>query len=114
VARIVEVALGRNLALDAAVIAPHGTIAAYASDADPEPRLPFWPLLFDNVTIRLIGPDDLSEAEECRAVVDITASLEAGALRPHIAHRFRLREIAAAHERLDGPRAPGHVVLDVG
>jgi NADPH:quinone reductase len=113
VARIVEVALGRNLALDAAVLAEHGTIAAYSSDADPEPRLPFWPLLFDNVTIRLIGSDDLSEAEERLAVTDIAACLEAGALRPHIAYRFPLGEIAAAHELLEGPRAPGHVILDL-
>ena len=58
---MVEVAFGRNLALDAEVIALGGTKAAYASDAEPEPRLPFWPLLFKNVTIRLVGSDDLPE-----------------------------------------------------
>ena len=79
VGRIVEVALGRNLALDAEVIALGGTIAAYASDADPEPRLPFWPLLFKNATIRLVGSDDLPEDAERRAVEDIAACLEAGA-----------------------------------
>ena len=64
--RVVEVAFGRNLALDAEVIALGGTKAAYASDAEPEPRLPFWPLLFKNVTIRLVGSDDLPEG--CLAV----------------------------------------------
>ena len=57
--RIVEVAFGRNLALDTKAIAPLGTIAAYSSDADAEPRLPFWELLFKNVVIRLVGSDDL-------------------------------------------------------
>jgi hypothetical protein len=37
----VEVAFGRNLALDTEAIAQHGTIAAYASDAEAKPRLPF-------------------------------------------------------------------------
>jgi NADPH2:quinone reductase len=113
VAHIVEVAFGRNVSLDEKVIAQHGTIAAYSSDADAEPRLPFWPLLFNNVTIRLIGSDNLSEAEERQAVTDITACLEAGALRPHIAQRFPLSEIAAAHEMLEGSRAPGHIILDI-
>ena len=113
VARVVEVAFGPNLPLDAAVIAPHGTIAAYSSDADPEPRVPFWPLLFTNVTIRLVGSDDLSAAEERQAVADIAACLEAGALQPHIAWRFPLGEIVAAHEAMEGSRAPGHIILDI-
>ena len=68
VGRVVEVAFGRNLALDNEVIALGGTIAAYASDAEPEPRLPFWPLVFKNITIRLVGSDDLPEDAERRAV----------------------------------------------
>jgi NADPH2:quinone reductase len=58
--RIVEVAFGRNLALDTEAIAQLGTLAALASDAEAKPRLPFWDLLFKNVTIRLVGFDDLS------------------------------------------------------
>jgi len=57
--RIVEVAFGRNLALASEVIALGGTIVA--SDAEPEPRLPFWEMLFKIVTIRLVGSDDLPE-----------------------------------------------------
>jgi NADPH2:quinone reductase len=113
VARIVEVAFGRNLALDATVIAQHGMIAAYATDADAEPRLPFWPLLFNNVAVRLVGSDDLTEAEEHQAVTDITACLAAGALRPHVAQRFPLSDIASAHELIEGPHAPGHIILDI-
>lgn len=37
VARIVEVAFGRNISIDAAVIAQHGTIAVYATGADSTP-----------------------------------------------------------------------------
>ena len=37
----VELAFGRNLALDADAIAQLGTIVAYASHAEARPRLPF-------------------------------------------------------------------------
>ncbi len=73
VGRIVEVALGRNLDVDNEVLALRGTIAAYASDAEQEPRLPFSPLLFKNVTIRLVGSDDLPENAERRTVEDIAS-----------------------------------------
>ena len=114
VGRVVEVALGRNLALDTEVIAPHGTIAAYASDAEPEPRLPFWPLLFKNITIRLVGSDDLPEDAERRAVADITACLKEGLLRPRVGARYSLEGIAEAHEAVEGGRTGGRVVVDVG
>jgi NADPH2:quinone reductase len=99
--------------LDAEVIALHGTIAAYASDAEPEPRLPFWELLFKNITIRLVGSDDLPEDAERRAVEDIAACLEAGALHPRIALRLPLEGIAEAHEAVERGRSGGRVILDI-
>lgn len=114
VGRIVEVALGRNLDVDNEVLAPHGTIAAYASDAEPEPRLPFWPLLFKNATIRLVGSDDLPRDAERRAAEDIASCLEAGVLRPRVGERFGLERIAEAHEAVEGGLAGGRVVVEVG
>ena len=112
VGRIAEVALGRNLALDNEVLAQMGTIAA--SDAEPEPRLPFWPLLFKNATIRLVGSDDLPEEAERRAAEDIEATLAAGVLRPRVGERFPLERIAEAHEAVEGGRSDGRVVVEVG
>ena len=61
--------------------------------------------------IRLVGSDDLSESEEHQALTGIMACLEAGVLRPHIAHRFSLHDIAAAHELIEGPHAPVQIIL---
>ena len=113
VREITEVAFARNLALDTEVIALGGTIAAYASDAKAEPRLPFWNLLFKNVTIRLVGSDDLPEDANRKAAADITACLGAGMLRPRIAQRLPLDRIADAHEAVEGNRAGGRVILDI-
>lgn len=111
--RIIEVAFGANVGLDEQVIANGGVIAAYASDADPEPRLPFWSLLFKNVVVRLIGSDDLPVSAEHSAVADITVCLETGQLRPRIAAHFPLDRIADAHELVDRGGPPGHVILDL-
>jgi NADPH2:quinone reductase len=48
--------------LDAAVVRNGAVLAAYASPKD-RPELPFWPLLFANVTIRLLGSDDFPSGE---------------------------------------------------
>jgi hypothetical protein len=55
--RIIEVALSDNTDLDAGFVANDAVIAAYPSRAD-RPQLPFWSLLFANVTLRLLGSDD--------------------------------------------------------
>jgi NADPH:quinone reductase len=78
--RVVEVSLSDNVDLDAAVVADGAVIAAYASRVD-RPSVPFWPLLFANVTLRVLGSDDFpAEAKRlaragprgrgCRGCVD--------------------------------------------
>ncbi len=111
--RIVEVALGANMDLDRQMLALGGTIAAYASDADPEPRLPFWPLLFTNATIRLVGSDDLPSDAEQAAVEAINDCLVAGGLRPRVGWHFPLEGIVEAHEAVERGHPSGHVILDI-
>lgn len=48
--RVIEVSLSDNVDLDAVVLRVGGVIAAYAS-RDERPSFPFWPMLFDNITI---------------------------------------------------------------
>jgi len=105
--RIVEVAFDANVHSNHDVIALGGTIAAYAT-GKPEPAIPFWPLLFKNVTIRLLGSDDFPPAAKLEAARAITAS---GLVYP-IAARFPLEEVALAHEAVERG-ARGRVVLDL-
>jgi NADPH2:quinone reductase len=110
--RIVEVALGANGALDAAVITQGGVIAAYAS-AEPEPRLPFWPLLFQNATIRLLGSDDFPQGAKQKAATELGQCFEDGKLFLEIGPRFPLDQIAAAHQAVELPAAPGRVIVTI-
>jgi NADPH2:quinone reductase len=100
VQRVIEVALSENADLDAAVAAPGGVIAAYATRRD-RPDLPFWPMLFANTTIRLLGSDDFPEAAKYQAAVDLSTAAREGALSIPIGDPLQLHHIAQAHERVD-------------
>jgi NADPH2:quinone reductase len=98
--RIVEVAFSDNIDLDAAVAKNGTVIAAYATRQD-RPEMPFWPLLFDNVTIRLVGSDDVPAAAKQQAAVDLTAAARDGALSIPIGAPLPLERTAEAHDRVD-------------
>jgi NADPH2:quinone reductase len=98
--RIIEVAFSDNIDLDAAVAKNHTVIAAYATRGD-RPDFPFWPMLFDNITIRLLGSDDFPAASKQHAAVDVTAAARDGALSIPIGTPLPLERAAEAHDRVD-------------
>ena len=102
--RIVEVSFSDNADLDAAVAAPDAVIAAYAT-RDPRPTLDFWPMLFANLTIRLLGSDDFPVTAKHQAAADLSAAAHDGALRIPVGDPLPLARIADAHDQVDaGPR----------
>ena len=109
--RIVEVSFSDNADLDAAVAAPEAVIAAYAT-RDPRPAFDFWPMLFANLTIRLLGSDDFPAAARHQAAADLTAAAQEGALRIAVRDPLPLDRIADAHDEVDaGPRE--RIVLSI-
>jgi NADPH2:quinone reductase len=108
--RIVEVDFSDNADLDTAVVANNAVIAAYASRA-ARPELPFWPLLFANVTIRLLGSDDFPANAKHQAGVDLTAAAHTGALTIPIAPVYPLAQIAVAHDHVDNGPRNGRILL---
>lgn len=108
---IVEVAFSDNIDLDAAVARNGTSIAAYATRTD-RPGFPFWPMLFDNITIHLLGSDDFPPAAKQQAAKDLTAAAQQGALTIAIDAQLSLERTAEAHDRVDaGSRA--RVLVDV-
>jgi NADPH2:quinone reductase len=110
--RIVEVAFSDNADLDTAVIANDAVIAAYASRAD-RPELPFWPLLFANVTLRLLGSDDFSVEAKQQAAADLTAAAQHGALTVDVAPVYPITNVAAAHDHVDNGPRNGRIVVAI-
>jgi NADPH2:quinone reductase len=109
--RVVEVSLSANADLDNAITAPDAVIAAYGTHAD-RTELPFWPLLFNNITLRLLGSDDFPADARRQAARDLTAAAAVGAVTVDIGDSYPLEDIAKAHDRIDaGGR--GRVVVTV-
>ena len=110
--RIIEVAFSENIDLDAAVVKNNAIIAAYATRND-RPDFPFWPMLFDNITIRLLGSDDFPVSAKHQAAQDLTMAAEQGAISIPIGHPLPLAETAMAHDRVDaGTRSRVLVIVE--
>jgi NADPH2:quinone reductase len=110
--RIVEVEFGGNLPQSLEILKPNGVIAAYASDAVPEPKVPFYALAYKSATVRLILVFMMPEAAKQQAIADITRWLEAGELRHYVAKRLPLAEAVAAHQAMEAG-VIGNIVLEI-
>jgi NADPH2:quinone reductase len=111
--RVIEVDFAANIQAMLACIRPNGVIAAYASSSDPEPKIPFYPMMFQGLTLRTILVYILSAAQREAAIRDINAALESGALSPHIDSQYGLEAIATAHGRVESGNSLGNVVVNV-
>ncbi len=109
--RIVEVALGENMELDAAVLAPHGTIVSYAK-TPTDPTVDVIKHMMGNHTLRFMMLYDAGDEAIAEGVAAITDCLERGVLTELPAHRFELADIAAAHEACEA-HAIGKVLIDI-
>lgn len=109
--RIVEVAFSDNIDLDAAVAKNNTVIAAYGT-GEGRPNFPFWPMLFDNITIRLLGSDDFPAEAKQRAAHELTAAAADGALSIAIDGPVPLDPAARAHDLVDRSTRT-RILLDV-
>ena len=98
--RVIEVSFSDNVDLDAAVLKNNGVIAAYATRGD-RPDFPFWPMLFENIVVRLLGSDDFPIPSKQQAAADLTDAAREGALSLAIGTPLPLERIAEAHDRVD-------------
>ena len=114
VERIVEVEFGGNLAVSNAVLRPGGVIAAYGSMAEASPALPFYPMMFNHTTVRMLLVYLLSEVQRAEVVARVNAALADGALTHAIAARFALEDTAAAHRAVESGQLIGNAVVMIG
>jgi NADPH2:quinone reductase len=107
--RVIELALGANLALNLAVARPLTTIVTYAAEA-ADPELPVRACMGANVNLKFILLYGLAATALDQAAADITAALTAGDLTGLPVHKFPLSEVAAAHEAAEAG-AVGKVIV---
>ncbi len=111
--RIVEVEFGGNLATTLACLKTNGVIATYASSALMEPKLPFYPMMFQGVTLRMVLVYILPEDARRQSIQDINQALAQGALVHAIAGSYPLDNIADAHKAVESGKAIGNVVVTI-
>jgi NADPH:quinone reductase len=111
--RVVEVEFGANLAEVLQCIGTGGTIATYSSMQAPEPKLPFYRMMFMDLTVRMVLVYVMPEAAKQAAIADIGRYLAEGRLRHRIAHRLPLEDLARANELVEQGELRGCVVVDI-
>jgi NADPH:quinone reductase len=107
--RVIEVALGANLALDLALARPLTTIVTYAAEPS-DPALPVRGCMSANVNLKFVLLYGVAPAALDQAAADITAALAAGDLTGLPVRKFALADIAAAHEAAEAG-AVGKVIV---
>ena len=110
--RIVEVDFAANQAVSLEVLKPGGVIAAYASASQMEPTLSFYPLMFRNITLRLLIAYLIPSPAHARGAAQLNAWLNKGALSHAVVAGGRLQDAASAHQTVEAGEKLGTVVLE--
>ena len=111
--RVVEVEFGGNLQTTLACLKTNGVIVTYASSAVMEPKLPFYAMMFQGVTLRMVLVYVLPESARRQSIQDINQALVQGALVHGIAETYPLEKIAEAHKAVESGAAIGNVVVTI-
>lgn len=109
---IIEVAFNSNLERNIKLLKVGGSIATFATD-DPSATIPFWQLVFDNITVHFMGSDDFPISAKQKAMKDAADSLEHGWKGLPIYKVYPLEEITEAHNDVEFKRTKERVILKI-
>jgi NADPH2:quinone reductase len=114
---IVEVSIAANAELDTAVVAAHGSIAAYADDGSPQATLATRGLMVTNARLQFVLVYGVPAGAKDRAVEDVAAAILDGAIGVGAEHgvplhHFPLEAAADAHAAVENA-ITGKVLIDV-
>lgn len=111
--RIVEVEFGGNLSVSQEILKTNGVIATYGSMAEPEPHLPFYPLMFKGTTLHMYLVYTLPPKDRQKVIEGLTRALSEEALETNIAAVFPLEETFKAHEAVEAASHIGNIVVKI-
>jgi NADPH:quinone reductase len=109
--RVVEVALGENLATDLDHLAPHAVISAYAGTPNDVVPVPVRALMTANTVLRFVLVYTIPREALAAAVDGVSRAVADGALTTLPLHRFTLDQVAEAHDAVEAG-AVGKVLID--
>ena len=114
---IVEVSPAVNAAIDAEVVARHGSVAVYATDGGATMELPVRPSMVPNVRWQFVLVYNAPDAWRANAIADVSAAVLDGAVNVGDEaglplHHYSLDQAAEAHAAVENA-AVGKVLIDV-
>ena len=109
--RVIEVEFGKNLSEVLKLVRIGATIATYSSTQVPQPKLPFYQMMYQDLKIRLVIVYAMPEEAKQGAIADIDEAWRAGKLQHRVAHVLGLDEIAKAHALIEDGGFRGCVVV---
>jgi NADPH2:quinone reductase len=110
--RIIEVEFGANLQTSIEVIRTGGVIATYSSMQDAQPKLPFFQMMYKDMTIHFVIVYAMPESAKQFAIADIERALSNNLLQHRIARKFPLDEIVQSNELIEQGKIRGTVILE--
>jgi len=111
--RVVDVEFGANLPTTVEIIKVGGVIATYSSMQEPQPKIPFFQMMYKDLTIRTIIVYAMPEAAKKQAVEDTNKALSVDALQHRIAASLPLDEIVRSNEVIEQGSIRGAVILTI-
>jgi NADPH:quinone reductase-like Zn-dependent oxidoreductase len=111
--RVIDVEFGANLATSIEVLKTGGVIATYSSTQVTEPRLPFFQMMYKDLSIRMIIVYAMPESAKAHAIADIDKALAGKTLVHRVANTLPLNEIAKSNELIESGGVRGAVILTV-
>ena len=109
---IIDVEFGGNIAISNDILAPCASIATYGSEACKNPEIPFYPLMFKNISLHWIFIYAISPDQRRHVIDNITHMLKTGQLNHAIGKKFDYKDVASAHELIEGARRMGSVIVN--
>lgn len=111
--RMVDVDFGSYINLSAQLLHHGAVIGTYASMSEPKPTVDFYPLMMNNITIRLVEVYAQSPARFAEICDGVNRVLEDGALTPRVDRTYALADTGAAHERVESGAQLGNVIVEI-
>jgi len=111
--RVVDVEFGFNLPEVLKCIRIGGVIATYGNTQIKEPKLPFFQMMFMDLTIKMTIVYAMPEAAKQHAMDDIFDKLSNDQLQHRVTHVLPFNEMARSHELIEKNGLRGSVVVNV-
>ena len=111
--RIIDVEFGANLPVALEVLKTGGAIATYSSTQVPEPPLPFFQMMYKDVTLHFVIVYAMPEAAKRNALDDLASALRAGRLQHRVARTLPLDDIAIGNTLIEEGSIRGSVILNI-